>query len=661
MIMEVEFYLAQVIIEQGPINQEKEEIFDYENNVNIEILKTWLRNYFRDLTVYGLELGTDGEKLTWKFFLRAESEKEAFKRGHSLLLYLEKLFPGLTGTVITLPFYTGFIYQESTFYELVIPKYILINTGKFALIKEFIHFFRKNRRENQISTLYILWQKDDAVERGQRYRIPINDLFKVKIYLGFGFKRKSNSSNKGLPQEQLEFLTMDIYDATNERAYFKLAPRNTQKLILKGNVFIKNEDYKLTGKQYHIIWDSIPEQLKFYYLKPKMLDFNFPKYSGLTKPLMWDDTNIISFPISKENINFICVGKVVEQGVVNNQYAFIDKNHFSLSMFIGGVSGAGKTREICQIQNEFYKKCPDIGILTIYLGNKRNQDIYYKSDIILRYKEFEAPYFVKGPDVKQCIFDTATYLAAIVGIRVVETNLINVMQDYGADNIPKQLGELYGGLLDWFEKHPYHDKFQKDITQLIKDRVYRVLGDSDLQKTVELTRELPSWYNAWRKGKKIFLDISMCSIDAKRLIMNAILHMIIALASRVSDTDQLKNLIVIDEAHQIMERAKFSTHYYDVEAITRDQLEKVFKNLLNEFRARGLAFILADQDPHKLFDDVATSPSLKILFRLDGSSCKLFNALTMEEQKKLTRQKFRNALILNGATGEKYAIRTLNI
>ena len=104
--------------------------------------------------------------------------------------------------------------------------------------------------------------------------------------------------------------------------------------------------------------------------------------------------------------------------------------------------------------------------------------------------------------MKQCTFDTATYLAAIIGIRVVETNLINVMQDYGADNIPTQLGELYGGLLDWFEKHPYHDKFQKDITQLIKDRVYRVLGDSDLQKTVELTRELPSWYNAWRKGKK---------------------------------------------------------------------------------------------------------------------------------------------------------------
>lgn len=659
--MEVEFYLAQVILEQGPINQEREVIFDYENRVNIEIPKTWLRNYFRDLTVYGLELSTDGEKLNWKFFLRAENEQEANNKGNSLLLYLEKLFPGLTGTLITLPIYSGFVYQEFTLYELVIPKMILINTGKFALIKEFIHNFRKNRKKDQISTLYILWQKDDALERGQRYRIPINDLFKVKIYFGFYFKSNNNLLNKDLIQDQLEFLTMDIYDATNERAYFKFAPRNTQRRILNGNVFIRNEDNKLTGKQYHIIWDSIPEELQFYYLKPKMLDFNFPKYSGLTKPLMWDDTNIISYPISKENENFICVGKVIEQGVVNNQYAFIDKNHFSLSMFIGGVSGAGKTREICQIQHEFYEKCPDIGILTVYLGNKRNQDIYYKSDIILRYKEFGVPYFVKGPDVRQCIFDTATYLAAIVGIRVVETNLINVMQNYGADKIPKQLGELYGGLLDWFEEHPYHDKFQKDITQLIKDRVYRVLGDINLQKTVELTHELPSWYNEWRKGKKIFLDMSMCSIDAKRLIVSALLQMIIALAPRVSDTDQLKNLIVIDEAHQIMERAKISPHYYDVEAITRDQLEKVFKNLLNEFRARGLAFIIADQEPHKLFDDVATSPSLKILFRLDGSSSKLFNALTMEEQKKLTRQKFRNALILNGATGEKYAIRTLNI
>lgn len=280
---------------------------------------------------------------------------------------------------------------------------------------------------------------------------------------------------------------------------------------------------------------------------------------------------------------------------------------------------------------------------------------------MLKYGEFEAPYFVKGPDTRQCIIDTAKYLAAVVGIRSAETNLINVMQNYGVDNMPIQLGKLYGGLLDYFEENPYHDKFQKDITQLIKDRVYRVLGDPILQKTVQLTSELPFWYKAWKEGKKVFLDMSMCSIDAKRLIMNNIFQMLKALAPRVSDTILLQNLIIIDEAHQILEKAKFSQYYYDLDAIARDQLEKVFKLLLDEFRSRGLAFIIADQTPHKLFDDVATSPSLKILFRLDGSSSKIFNALTKEEQMKLTHLKFRNALILNGATGEKYPIRTLNI
>ena len=84
-------FLAQLILTQGPIKHESEIIYDYEDGVEIKIPKTWFRNYFRDLTVYGLELSTEGEKLTWKFFLNSQSEYEAEKRGKALLLYLEKL------------------------------------------------------------------------------------------------------------------------------------------------------------------------------------------------------------------------------------------------------------------------------------------------------------------------------------------------------------------------------------------------------------------------------------------------------------------------------------------------------------------------------------------------------------------------------------------
>ena len=561
---------------------------------------------------------------------------------------------------MVLPLQDVISFYEPDLYELIIPPYISAKRGKCSIIREFIHCFRRTKNKGQPLNLFILWQRDDQDKKSIYAESLRNNLFKSKIYLGLT-PNNSHKPNKTLLEAQMEFLTMDIHDATNVRATFEKAHPNSLQKIFEGNAFYKNEPGQMTLQQIHEADKSLLKDLRFYFLRPQMVDFTFPANSGLPRPMTWTNTNIIPLSISKKNNNFIRMGKVIEQGVVQDQYAYIDKDHFSLSMFIGGVSGAGKTSEICQIQKEFYDKCPEVGILTAYLGDKRNQDRFYKSDIVLRYGEFGAPYFVKGPDIRQCIFDTATYLAAVVGIRIAETNLINVMQSFGADNMPIQLGELYGGLIEWFDTHPYHDKFQKDITQLIKDRVYRVLGDPILQKTVQLTPELPFWYDAWKEGKKVFLDMSTCNIDAKRLIMNNIFQMVKALAPRVSDTNRLLNLIVIDEAHQILERGKFSKYYYDLDAIAREQLEQVFKNLLNEFRSRGLAFIIADQTPHILFDDVATSPSLKILFRLDGSSSKLFNALTEEEQKNLTRLKFRNALVLNGATGEKYPIRTLNI
>ena len=78
------------IIKQGPISQEFENIFDYKNKRDIQIPKTWFRNYFRDLSVYGLELSAEGEKILWKFFLSVESEYEAKKRGNALLFTVRK-------------------------------------------------------------------------------------------------------------------------------------------------------------------------------------------------------------------------------------------------------------------------------------------------------------------------------------------------------------------------------------------------------------------------------------------------------------------------------------------------------------------------------------------------------------------------------------------
>ena len=80
-----EFWQAKVRITQGPAQQEKEIFFDFRKEKEYKIEKTWLRNYFQDETVYGLELTSIGNQIVWEFFLKALNPKDGLIKG---LLYL---------------------------------------------------------------------------------------------------------------------------------------------------------------------------------------------------------------------------------------------------------------------------------------------------------------------------------------------------------------------------------------------------------------------------------------------------------------------------------------------------------------------------------------------------------------------------------------------
>jgi hypothetical protein len=169
--------------------------------------------------------------------------------------------------------------------------------------------------------------------------------------------------------------------------------------------------------------------------------------------------------------------------------------------------------------------------------------------------------------------------------------------------------------------------------------------------------DIPQWFTEWRKGKKIFLDFSMCNLYEKRLLTSAIFQLIRSLTPDI-DIGKLQNIILIDEAHQILEKP-ISNNYDDDDYISREQLEKIFNELLREFRSKGMSFILSDQTPSRLFTCVTTLPSLKFLFRV-GHPCNTTLIGNPKEQDFLMLQKNRQALILNGISGEKYIIETID-
>lgn len=148
----------------------------------------------------------------------------------------------------------------------------------------------------------------------------------------------------------------------------------------------------------------------------------------------------------------------------------------------------------------------------------------------------------------------------------------------------------------------------------------------------------------------------MCNKYTKMIIVNAIFQLIRTI-TKDSEEEKLKYLIVIDEAHTILEKP-ITTNSDDADFIMKEQMAKIFSELLKEYRSRGVGFVIVDQSPSRLFDDVASQPSIKILFRQDYPNNTLFSEDPFERQL-LTQLSHRFALVLNGATGERYLMKSL--
>jgi len=666
---EAELWLTKIKITQSPLQQEKEIVFDLKRREQNEIEKTWMRNYFQDDTVYGLELSSIGNEIRWEYFIRTPTPEETLIKGYRLLNVLKRVFPGLDGVVDVHPIYPFTLEQQQTIYELNLPE--IHKLDKISVIKNFIHCNRNSHDSQRILRLYIVWQKDDAIDTNYNNYLKDSTAhteFKVKIFIRI--ERNNNKTTdfqRLMLKSDFEFLAKSIYNIKMEKARIYKTLPDIWRRIHEGNCFWKNSERRQTGKRYHLIKNMIPTHEMPHFVNSKNIDFNFPHNSGLPQPYLLENEKIIDLPINEDNKNYIWFGKIYRRGVLSASNAYMRIDDLTRSCIITGTTGSGKTYCASKIIQEIAKKAPHVGILTIALS-KKNQQRFYHADEILAYgdDDLKIPYFnipkLNAIDLDKYIQETAMYLTAALGLKGTTTTVLkNVMmeQDSGK-NLPKYPRILFERALDYLDnpEHGYHEKFHTNITSEISNKVLERLSNPIIEKTLSLTDKIPRWFTEWRKGKNFYFDLTECSIWTQRILTNALFQMIKTLTASL-ESNQLNNLIVIDEPDPILAKT-ISNNPYDDNVIAKERLEDVFKTLLEEYRSRGLGFLIIDQQPSNLFKCVTKSPSMKIVFKLD-LECGKFFTLDKKELSYLKNQEPRNALIFNGASAEEYIIKTLDV
>ncbi len=649
----VKFFQVKVKIIQRKLEQEQDPLNLYQLNE-----RSFLIDLLPVKATYVLEI-ISHKKFSLSFITKHRNKEKAHEQGLTILTKLKSLYEGIDGEISVIKISSKEIYKKDRYWEIKIPKPPFIE--KMTFIRDIINLFDLNEEKIEI---YIMWKRvsslnqfrikkiredvrnikfNDADEKENFLEMWQGDLYKLRIFFTFKvFEKDVRLRNQKIREIEAMLKTL----AMSSRNETKIAKIKKASPFANANI-ISN---RLYGGRY---------------ITSKSLDFDVLHGIPLPRSYALEDENIINLDVEDHDLNYILIGNYIRNGRVSEKKIPIHKNIFSQSVLIGGQPGSGKTYLLSQITKEFYTKCPDIGIMIINLG-KGNQELLYKFDKIYKYgkSNLRVPYFIRGKFPRRSLQETAKYLVAAVGLKnIVEINMFNVMQLFEQKRgQPKTAKVLFNNLLKYFEFRPYHSKFQTNIIRAIENRVLSMLSDMRLEKTLELYNnpyKMPSWFEEWRKGKKVYIDLSSCTIYEKRLLCNAIFQIV---RSCVPDKEEgnLKNIILLDEAHQILEKPSLPADPDDDDYISRQSLKDIFNELLREFRSKGVSFIISDQTPYTLFDCATILPSLKFLFRLGHLSASIMGSNEKEEAL-LPEQENRHFIVVNGVTGEKYRGKTLDL
>ncbi len=585
---------------------------------------------------YGLEL-TAKDNVEVVFFTKSDSKSDAIKKGYAWLSNLKYKFRGLDGTVKAKSILKQDheTQKEGHLLEIILPQGFIKN--KINIIERFISAFYYTTKHTV--QLFILWRREPRSEKSQEQ----SNLFNLRIFVEFHLKN-SEVEDKLKLEGILQFLSMDIENQLGDRARI-ITPSEISHLdILKGDVFNNNK-----------------ESLRNYVQED--VNFDFPETLPLPRLPILENENVRYIDIHDEfKRKAISVGNHIKDGVITDHETFIPINKLPQDLAIFGKSGSGKTYFLARFIAELTTKAKNVGILVLNVA-KESQEIFYRDFSKVKYsdEDFSIPYFIDAEKetLKKRLQETATYICASLGLKNVFEKII-YRTEVGFLELKGQLPEFFIGLLrgveTYIRNNPYGPEEQANLLQVFRNRM-NTFDENKVQDVLKITESLPKWVEDWLNGSKIFLDLSMCSKFIKMLIVNSIFQLV-RTVTKDSEAEELKYLIVIDEAHAITEKP-ITTNSDDADFIMKEQMAKIFSELLKEYRSRGVGFIIADQSPARLFDDVVSQPSIKVIFREDYPNNLLFSEDPVERQI-LTQLENRLALVINGATGEKYLIKTLN-
>ncbi|MCJ7731543.1 DUF87 domain-containing protein, partial [Candidatus Bathyarchaeota archaeon] len=360
----------------------------------------------------------------------------------------------------------------------------------------------------------------------------------------------------------------------------------------------------------------------------------------------------VRFNLSQMKRDGVAVGKILDQGRdLGKDYVIPLKGLKKHGLIVGGT-GSGKTNTLFYIIRELLEN--DIPFLVIEPAKTEYRKLLFDTAFQDKLQVFTlgdnniSPFRLnplnvpKGIpvqshlDLLKSVFNASFYMWGPLP-HVLEQCLYEIYKDKGWDltsnkNTRGEDRNAYPTLTDLYEK---------------VDEVVERLGYSP-ETTMELRSSLKTRLNSLRIGGKGLMLDTKSSINFEKLLkqptileletlgddeekafmMGLILTMMYEhyVSKGVQEDTPLGHVTVIEEAHRLLGNAMKN------EAYTGDMKGKAvetFTNILSEIRAYGEGFLVAEQIPTKLSNDVVKNTNLKVMHRIVADDDRRLMAASM--------------------------------
>jgi hypothetical protein len=376
----------------------------------------------------------------------------------------------------------------------------------------------------------------------------------------------------------------------------------------------------------------------------------------------------------------IPVGLVIHKDQQTSQPYGIRANSLCFHSLVVGNTGSGKTNTAQLITYETYMKgIPFLVISPSKMEWRELGDLVLELRIFTAGNEATAPFRFNFFEVPPRV-SIHTHINNITTCFVASWPTGGILADHIAkvfrrtyalagwdtlNNIrgrPILLNDLNDALTEVLDEMEYGPRMNQDFVGALKSRFETLLDDKVLAVmfNVEKGFTVPELLN-----HPTVLELRCLPLEQRALLTSLVMVGVSEyLDAQVGASDeQLKHLLVLEEAHHVLKRANSGTSMHEGHAIQQQAINTIVQ-LLREARGLGLGVVIVDQLPGELSEAAVKLPGITIIHSLKDARERAVVGgqanLTEEQVFYIGIMKRGEAIVHQGFSGEAVNIQVIH-